>query len=157
MNRLLILVFILPISLFSKPAKFSAKADLGKVYSQAIGDFIKAANAKNKSSFDTLFFGKRINGQPDDFPDIQLPLTIEHTQIRLITPEAGTKLQKQRKARIYINLVGWVEKENAEFIFVVFSNGFEHQYDCQMNYKYNAAKGNFELDKLHFKEPPFDK
>ena len=157
MNRLLILIFILPSSLFAKPANFPAKADLGKVYSQAIGDFIKAANAKNKASFDTLFFGKHVYGQPDDFPDIQLPVTIEHTHIRLITPEAGTKLQKERKASIYINLVGWVEKENAEFIFVVFSNGFEHQYDCQMNYKYNTDKRRFELDKLHFKEPPFDK
>ena len=97
MNRRLILIFILPICLFAQPAKFPAKADLAKVYTQAIGDFIKAANAKNKTSFDTLFFGKHVYGQLDDFPDIQLPLTVEHTQIRLISPEAGTKLQKERK------------------------------------------------------------
>lgn len=156
MNRLLISIFLLPLCAFGQSDKFLTKTDLAKAYSLAIGDFIKAANAKNKTGFDTLFIGKRANGQPDDFPDIELPKTIENTQVRLIAPEAGVKLQKQRKARIYINLMGWVDKETAEFIFVVFSNGFEHQYDYRINYKYDAKQKRFVLTDLQFTGPPFN-
>lgn len=125
-------------------------AQLTKIYSQAIADFIKDANTKNKTKFDTLYFGNRKNGQPDDFPDIKLPETIENTQIRLISPAEGTIKQNELKSRIYINMIGWVEKESAEFIFYVFSNGFEHQYNYTINYKYNLEQKDFELATLKF-------
>ncbi len=157
MFRFLISIFILPLLVFGQSTYTPAKADLVKAYSRAIADFIKAANKKNKTNFDTLLFGKRANGQPDDFPDIELPETIEKTQIRLITTEVGAKKQKESKARIYINLFGGIDKDKAEFIFVVFSNGFEHQYDYHINYKYNAKRKEFKLEKLQFKGPPFDK
>jgi hypothetical protein len=157
MNRLLILIFSLPLFACGQSAKFPTKADLTKIYSQAIADFIKDANKKNKTTFDTLFFGKRKNGQPDDFPDIELPVTIEKTHIRLIPPEVGTKKQKERKSRIYLNMIGWVDKEKAEFLFFVFSNGFDQQYNYTINYKYNTKLKDFELEKLQFKGPPFDK
>ncbi len=104
-----------------------------------------------------LYFAKRKLGQPDDFPDIELPKKIETAQIRLVSPEHGKILQKELPSRIYINLFGWVNKETAEFIFVVFSNGFAHQYDYTLNYKYNNKLKTFELQKLQFKGPPFDK
>lgn len=157
MSRLLIFIFIFTLYACGQPTKSSAKTDLAKIYSQAIVDFIKAANKKNATIFDTLFIAKRQIGQPDDFPDIELPEKIENTQIILITPELGEKSQKECKTRIYINLVGWVDKEKAEFIFVVFSNGFDHQYDYNINYKYNVKREEFELEKIQFKEPPFDK
>ncbi len=157
MSRLLIFIFTLPLFTFGQTAKFPTKTDQTKIYSQAIADFIKSANKKNKTNFDTLFFGKRKNGQPDDFPDIELPKTIEKTQIRLIKPEVGAKKQKENNSHIYINLIGWVNKYRAEFIFVVFSNGFVHQYDYHINYNYNDKLKVFELDKLEFKGPPFDK
>ncbi|MBL0330147.1 MAG: hypothetical protein IPP64_12190 [Bacteroidetes bacterium] len=125
-------------------------AQLTKIYSQAIADFIKDANKKNKTKFDTLYFGNRKNGQPDDFPNIKLPETIAHTHIRLISPEEGTIKQNELKSRIYINLMGWVEKESAEFIFYIFSNGFEHQYNYTINYKYNTQRKEFELTNLQF-------
>ena len=140
-----------------QPAKFPTKADLTKIYSQAIDDFIKAANKKNETRFDTIYIAKRKIGQPDDFPDIELPEKIENTHIKLLTPEAGEKSQKERKSRIYINMMGWVDQEKAEFLFYVFSNGFDHQYNYTINYKYNVKRKDFELEKLQVNEPPFDK
>ena len=157
MSRLFILIFILPLFVSGQTAKFPTKTELTKAYCKAIGDFIKAANKKNAGTFDTLFFIKRKLGQPDDFPDIELPKTIENTQIQYITASSGNKTYQGSKARININLVGWVNKFNAEFIFIVFKNGFEHQYDYTINYKYNTKLKEFELEKLQFKGPPFEK
>jgi hypothetical protein len=149
MNNLFVLIFLLPVCVSGQ-----TKSELTKVYTIAITDFIKAAVKKNNKNFDTLYFGKRKTGEPDDFPDIQLPNTIERTVIKLISPEAGEKSQAQNSSRIYINLIGWVNKQKAEFIFVVFSNGFAHQYDYYINYAYNSAKKVFEIEKLKFKDQP---
>lgn len=157
MRRFFLLLVLLPFFSFGQTSQFPSNKDLTKIYTQAIADFIKSANTKNKSRFDTLFFGDRKNGQPDDFPAIKLPSTIEQTQIRLITPEEGAKKQKEIKSRIYINLMGWVNTSSAEFIFVVFSNGFAHQYDYHLNYNYSKKSKAFELSKLEFKGPPFNK
>lgn len=157
MRRLVLFIFLYPFLSFGQSAKYPAKADLTKIYSQAISDFIKDARKKTKSNFDTLYFGKRKNGQPDDFPDIELPEKIENTHIRLISPEAGTLKQKELKSRIYINMVGWVDNKKAEFLFFVFSNGFDHQFNYTINYKFNTRLNKFELVKLQFKGPPFDK
>ena len=151
MKRLLLLIFTTPLLATGQSADFPTKIDLEKTYSQSIGDFIKAANKKNKTSFDTLFIGKISTG------DIELPEKIENTQIRLVSQEMAEKNQKERPARTYINLIGWVKKENAEFIFVVFSNGFHHQYNYTISYTYNVKQKAFELEKIHFKGPPFDK
>jgi hypothetical protein len=62
MNWRLILIFILPLSVIGQPAKFPGKADLEKVYSQAIADFIKGAKEKNKAVFDTLFIANALTG-----------------------------------------------------------------------------------------------
>lgn len=157
MSRLLIFILSLPLFSCGQPPEFPTKTDLTKIYSQAIKDFILEANKKNQKSFDTLYFGKRKHGQPDDFPDIDLPETIENTHIRLISPEVGEIKQKERKSRIYINMIGWVDKEKAEFRFFVFSNGFDQQYNYTIKYKYNTKLKDFELEKIQFKGPPFDK
>ncbi len=65
------------------------KSELTKIYTQAIAEFIKAVYKKDKSHFDTLYFRKHIYGQSDDIPDIELPKTIENTQIQLVIPEIG--------------------------------------------------------------------
>lgn len=155
MQRLFLFILFLPFCLSAQTKDFPTKGDLENIYTQAISDFIKAANKKNKSNFDTLFFGKRKFGQTDDFPDIELPKKIENTQIRLVPHELSETKQKERPSRIHINLVAWVNKDNAEFIFVVFSNGFAHQYDYHFNYKYDVKKKEFVLKKTEFKGPPF--
>ena len=150
MSKILLLIFLLPLVIAGQSTDFPTKKDLVKNYSQAIAEFIKAVNKKHKTSFDTLYFGKHVYGQPDDFPDIELPGKIENTQIRLVTPEIGLKIQKKRESLVYINLMGWIDKEKAEFIFVAFSNGGDHQYDCFINFKFNARQKVFELENLRF-------
>lgn len=126
------------------------KDELSKIYTQAIAEFIKAVYKKDKTTFDTLYFGKHVYGQPDDFPDIELPQTIEKTKIRLVVPEVGQKKQTERKSLVYVNMVGWVDNENAEFVFVVFTNGGEHQYDYFINFITNTSTNKFELDKIEY-------
>ena len=121
-----------------------------KIYSQSIGDYIKLVNDKYKLTFDTLYFGKHQNGQSSDFPDITLPSTIENTQIKLVSPEQGEKIQEKRKTSFYVNLFGNVDSEMADFIFVTFSNGFAHQFDCFITYKFNAIDDKFVLDTARF-------
>ena len=99
-----------------------------------------------------MFFGKHVNGQPDDFPDIQLPSNIENTNIKLISPEQGIKVQTKSKSSFYINLIGWVESEIADFAFVTFSNRFSHQFDCIIKYKYDPEKKQFVIETTRFEK-----
>jgi hypothetical protein len=124
------------------------KNKLTKIYTQAIAEFIKAVYKKSKTSFDTLYFGKHTFGQADDFPDIELPKTIEKTQIRLIEPEVGQHMRAERKSFVYVNLMGWVDNKQAEFVFVVLANGAEHQYDYFINFNYNISSDSYELDRI---------
>ena len=126
------------------------KDELTKIYTQAIAEFIKGAYKQDKTTFDTLFFGKHVYGQPDDFPDIELPETIENTPVRLVTPEVGQKKQQERKSLMYVNMMGWVDKEKAEFILVIFSNDGGHQYDYYIDFTYNSTRKEFELGKIEF-------
>lgn len=153
MSRIIAFLLVVPFFACGQEHESSQNQSVQKVYVQALGDFIKAANAKNGSAFDTLFVANRKNGQEDDFPAIELPANLENTVIKLISPEEGKKSQNARKARIYLNMIGWVESDKAEFLIYVFSNGFEHQYNYTLNYKGHSGK--FELDKLEFKGPPF--
>lgn len=124
--------------------------ELIEIYTKAIAEFIKAVYKKDKTTFDILYFGKHVYGQPDDFPDIELPQTIEKTEIRLVTPEVGQKKQAEQKTLVYINMMGWVDNQKAEFIFVVFSNGGEHQYDYFITFNHDISSGDFELDNIEF-------
>ena len=128
------------------------KIKLNKIYTQSISEFIKAVYKKDKISFDTLYFGKHVYGQDDDWPDVQLPKKIEDTEVILISPELGLELQKIRNSVIYINLIGWVDKQKAEFVFVVFSNGRQHQYDYFVDFTYLASQQTFVLDKIYFED-----
>lgn len=134
-------------------AQHVSKEKTMQIYTQAIADFIKNAQSHYKIKYDTLYFGNRKNGLPDDFPNIQLPKNISQTEIRLISPEEGTRKQKESTERIYINLIGWVNELSAEFIFVVFSNGFKHQYDCILKYDFISDKKKFVLNNTEFKNP----
>lgn len=124
--------------------------ELAKIYTQAISEFIKAASQKNKTTFDTLYFGKHVYGHEDDFPDIELPELIEGTQIRLVSPEIGQIKQQDRKSLVYVNMMGWIDDLKADFMFVVFSNGAEHQYDYFINFIYNSSTNIFEVNKIEF-------
>ncbi len=124
--------------------------ELTSIYTLAVSDFITALQQRNGTEYDTLFFGKRKFGQPDDFPDIELPAKISKTTLRLVSPAEGEILQNAIKTRVYINLVGWTTKASADFVFVVFSNGFAHQYDCNLNYTFSKTANRFERTNLQF-------
>ncbi len=68
------------------------KAELTKIYTKAIAEFIRAANKKNETAFDTLCFANRKNGQPDDFPDITaiVDAMVTSTATQVQTTHAGT-------------------------------------------------------------------
>lgn len=133
------------------------KNELTKIYAQAIGDYIQLVNEEYKLTFDTLFFGKHVNGQPTDFPDIELPTAIENTTIVLISPEQGEENQKKNKSSFYINLFGSTNSHSADFIFVAFSNGFAHQFDCFIAYKYDADEKIFVLETTRFENYRYKK
>lgn len=124
--------------------------ELTKIYTQAIQDFILQVNKEYSLSFDTLFFGKHIAGQEDDFPDIQLPPRIGQTEIRLISPEEGMVKQRQTPSSYYINMMGWVDQQKASFIMVVFSNGMAHQLDDYLDYAYQPDEKNYRLTNYRF-------
>ena len=124
------------------------KAALTNIYTQAIDEFITVVDRSKHITFDTLYFGKHVYHQEDDFPDITLPSMIHKTQIKLISPEAGKRIQNERKSSVYINLMGWVDQAKAEFVFVVFSNGFVHQYDYYINF--NAGSHKYELQSIAY-------
>jgi hypothetical protein len=127
-----------------------SNSELTSIYALAVSDFLASVKELSGTTYDTLFFGKRKFGQPDDFPDIELPAKIGKTTVRLVTPAEGEKLQQDRKARVYVNLVGWTTKTKADFVFVVFSNGFEHQYDCNLYYTFSKSANRFERTKVQF-------
>ena len=146
MSRLLILIFILPLFIFGQSTFSPTKAELTKGYSQAIAEYIKAVCKRDKSGFDTLFFGKH-----DDFPDIELPATIQNTKIMLLTTEEADKKREYHKSLVFINMFGWITKDKSEFILVTFYPGYLHQFDCLINFNYNVKTKEFELENLQFK------
>src|SRR5689334_10567991 len=117
MNRLLLLIIVLPLFNFGQTTKFPTTADLEKVYAQVIGDFIQDVNKNKRIPLDTLFFRKRTNQEEptDNFPDIQLPESIQKVHVRLIAPEIGDIQQKELKYRVCINLVGWIDNKKIKF------------------------------------------
>jgi len=68
--------------------------ELSKLYTRAIRDFLRASENEYRLHFDTLYIGKHVYGQPDDFPDIDLPAMIDSTIIRIIAPEDGIRIQR---------------------------------------------------------------
>lgn len=149
-------LFLLTLLLFclsAKAQKATGKAWLAQQYTQAIADFIEAANRRNNASFDTVFILNRQNNQPDDFPDITLPARIANTPVRLTSPTTGAAQLAEHRKRTYINLIGWTGSKHTEFIFVVFTNGFSHQYDCRITYSCNASAKTCVQKSLEFKLP----
>jgi hypothetical protein len=124
------------------------KEELTSIYSLAIKQYIETVIKKDKIHFDTLYFGKHVYGQADDFPAIELPKEIANTQIRVIDPELGAKLQQKNNALVYINMMGWVDQVNASFILVTFTNGGQHQYDYFIDYDYNNSTKEYYLTKI---------
>ena len=120
---------------------------LTEAYIQAIKHFITAVEEKDHLSMDTLFIAKRRNGQPDDFPDLELPATIQNVAICLVADNAVAQPKHLFRPKApFVNMMGWVEEAQAEFLFVAFYPEFKHQYDCYLNYNYDTQNKTFVLE-----------
>lgn len=145
-------LFFLPLLAAGQSPEIVPNPEPAQFYAKAIALYIKHSRIEHKGSPDTIYFLNRKNGHTDDFPEIKLPRTIEKTEIRLIDPEWAGKHQKEYVWRTYINLIGWIDKENGEFIFVVFSKGFAHLYDCYIDYDYNDKLKVYEFKRITFND-----
>ncbi|PBQ32970.1 hypothetical protein CNR22_14700 [Sphingobacteriaceae bacterium] len=145
------LVFILlPCYSFAQSNSVQKKEELTKVYSQGISEYIKAIYTKDKSRYDTLFFGKN-----PEFPDIKLPTEIANTKIFVLTQEQADKKLLYKKSLVYINMMGWVTKANAQFMLVTFfvGDGYRPQHNCEIDFNFDAKGKVYKLDRLEFKYP----
>ena len=146
MFRQFILILLLPLFASGQSTYSPTKAELTNAYSRAIAEYIQAVYKRDKTSFDTLFFGKH-----DDFPDIQLPAVIQNTNIKLLTTGEADKKRKYHKSLVFINMIGWIKKNKSEFMLVTFYPGYVHQFDCIINFNYNSQRHEYELENLEFK------
>ena len=103
---------------------------------------------EKQTRFDTLF----INKHPE-FPDLQLPSTIQNTAIVIIDPELVNTKMSYKKTIALVNLIGWINKKDSEFIFVLFSHGYRHEYDAHLYFNYETKSKSYRLQKLSFEDP----
>ncbi len=119
-----------------------------KAYSQAIAEYIKAVNKKDKLFFDTLFIGKH-----EDFPDINLPASLENTKIISLTSEEANKKLTYRNL-VYLNVIGNISKDHSNFIIVTFNVSKQKSYipkhNCLMDLRINLKTNEPELVRLKF-------
>ena len=148
------IAMLFPIIAFSQSNAVTNKSEPEKIYILAISDFIKAAEQKNGKAFDTLFINKRKQNEGDDFPDISLPNKIAETVIVLDNFDVHLDLYRKLKHRMNLNLIGWVNQLDAEFMFVMFTNGFDHQYDYNIKYNYNKKTKKHEVASIKYIEQP---
>jgi hypothetical protein len=122
------------------------------IYIQTIEKYIEAVYQRDKTILDTLFILKRSNGQPDDFPDIDLPTSLKNTKLILLN-QKESDLQKYlfKKTSPCVNIIGWIEEQKAEFMFVTFFPEFKHQFDCQLFFKYNELEKDYVFEQFSFK------
>lgn len=123
-----------------------SKTELSKAYSTAINQYLQSNYSTDKSKIDTLFINKRKNNQPDDFPDIELPKSINGAKIIMLSAEEAKEKQRYfRKSSPLVNIIGWIDDDKREFIFVTFFPEFKHRSDCYINYTYNPKTKEFDL------------
>lgn len=122
--------------------------DTAHAYTRAIADHI-ALVAKDSGAApipDTLYIGRHA-----DFPNIELPESIAHTTIRLVTPEAAEAL-REGEHFAYLNIIGWFIPGEAEFKVIRFRQGMRHdpagRDDRQLFYIIDPANASLTLDSL---------
>lgn len=125
-----------------------SKTELSALYVQAISDFLTAVTEKEQHPLDTLFLAKRQNLGADDFPDIDLPAQVDGCGLRLLDYAEAHLDQKGNfsERTPFINLMGWADRQQAEFMFVCFYPEFEHRYDAQLFYHFDSSTQLYQLD-----------
>lgn len=123
------------------------------IYIQAIEKYLEAVFQRDKTNLETLYVLKRNNGQPDDFPKINLPTSLKNTKIVLLD-QKESELQKHlfKKNSPAVNIIGWIEEQKAEFIFVTFFPEFQHSFDYHIRFKKTNTEKRYHFDTLFNKE-----
>lgn len=149
------LFFILPIyaigqSTFVLPNDIQAKG-----YTLAISEYIKTMKAKDKTCFDTLFFGKH-----EDFANIILPQVIENTKIMVLTNAEAEKKYANRRSITYVNMLGDFTKEVSLFKLIVFKTeklpekiNWWPLHVFNVNFNYSLETKVFTKEKSDFEYP----
>jgi len=120
-------------------------------YIKAINDYIDIVYKKKHHQFDTIYFGKHQYHQPDDFPNISLPHKIKKSTIILLSNDETTKLTRGNTSS-YVNMIGDISTDRAQFIFVTFRKGFHHSFDVFQYYHHHIKKNNFQMDSFLIKD-----
>lgn len=125
----------------------SSKSVATKYYSQAITDFI--VTLKHQHSFlpDTIYFLKN-----NQFPEILLPHKVQNICIRLVANKEYDVILKKNPLSFAVNLVGFVNQNDAEFIFVCFRPGYQHQFDLSFEYHKNKPQNCLSLDQIYWQD-----
>lgn len=153
--KLFFTLFILPVFAFGQSTFVLPKDVQTKGYTLAIGEYIKTIQTKDKTNFDTLFFGKH-----GDFPDISLPKEIENTKIIVLTNTEAENKYASKKSIIYINMIGDFVKDLSFFKLIVFKtekvpekiNWWPlHIYNVDFNYNLDTKA--FTKEKSDFEYP----
>ncbi len=151
----LYLLFILPFYTFGQSTFVLPKDVETKGYSLAIGEYIKTMKTKDKTGFDTLFFGKH-----EDFPDIQLPAVIENTKIIVLTNTEAEKKYADRRSITFINMVADFKQDLGLFKLIVFKTEKEPEkinwwplYVYNVNFNYSLINKVFTKETSDFEYP----
>lgn len=153
--KLIILLFILPLYIFGQSTFVLPKDIETKGYVAAISEYIKALPKNDKNNYDTLFIGKH-----EDFPDIQLPKTIQTIPIVLLTNQEAEEKFKYRSSFIFINMIGDFDKTLSFFKLIVFKTEKTseknywwplHNFNTEFNFSINTKV--FDKEKSDFEYP----
>ncbi len=148
-------LFILPAFVFGQSTFVLPKDVQTKGYTLAIGEYIKTIKAKDKTSFDTLFFGKH-----EDFPDITIPTEIENTKIIVLSNTEAENKYASSRSITFINMVDDFKKEVCLFKLVIFKTekvpekiNWWPLYDYNVNFNYSLDTKVFTKEKSDFEYP----
>ncbi|MDI9339696.1 MAG: hypothetical protein QM534_03915 [Sediminibacterium sp.] len=121
---------------------------LESLFVSAITEYINVMKQKEGIVINTLFLGKNA-----DFPDVQLPDTINHVGM-MVLPEDRADAMKLSYSRTspYVNAVGWINQDTAEFIFVTFYPEFKHQFDYHVYFRRNEKENGFILNEVQLED-----
>src|ERR1044071_8082603 len=129
----------------SKTVAGQEREQISSAYTTAIAEYIKAAYA-GKPLPDTLFIGRH-----PELPDIELPATIQNTNIQLLTDAGARKKLAYRTSLVYLNVMGHTCAEHPEFLIVCFRE-LRPKHNCFVYLKPGAGHS-WQLDSLSFEYP----
>jgi hypothetical protein len=131
----------------TKQSAAKPNAIASKAYTLAISEYLKKVYQNGTPQPDTLFIGKQALDRP-----ITLPAKIEGINVMVITSKAAQNKLSYRKSLIFLNVVGWLEKTESEFMIVAFHE-FKPQHNCSLKFKTNPVNGDTQLISLTFDYP----